>query len=60
MKSEATYTANLHKSLNDSQQKCVKQEDKLKEAKSKLRNGSKLFHKDARKSWPKRRTTHKT
>ena len=45
LKSEATDTADLQKNLSEYQQKCAMQEDKLKEAKSKLRNRSKSFNK---------------
>ena len=45
LKSKATDTANLLKNLSESQQKCATQEDKLKEAKSKLINQSKSFKK---------------
>ena len=45
MKSEATDIANLQKNSSECQQKCATQEDKLKEAKSKLRNRSKPFNK---------------
>ena len=45
LKSEATDTADLQKNLSEYQQKCAMQEDKLKEAKSKLRNQSKSFNK---------------
>ena len=45
MKSEAIDTANLRKNLSECQQKCATQEDKLTEAKSKLRNRSKSFNK---------------
>ena len=49
MKSEATDTANLQKTLSQCQQKCETQEDKLQEAKSKLRNRSKSFNKTLEK-----------
>ena len=38
LKSEETDTAHLQKNLSECQQKCATQKDKLKEAKSKLRN----------------------
>ena len=40
MKYEASDTVKLQKDLNDSEQKCATQEDKLKEAKSKNNNKS--------------------
>ena len=45
LKSEATDTANLQKNLSGCQQKCASQQDKLKEAKYKLRNRSKSVNK---------------
>ena len=44
MKYEASDTVKLHKDLNDSEQKCATQEDKLKEAKSKLKKQSQSYN----------------
>ena len=45
MKSEASDTVKLQKDPVDSQEKCATQEDKLKEAKSKLKKRSKSYNK---------------
>ena len=44
MKYEASDTVKLQKDLNDSEQKCATQEDKLKEAKSKLKKQSQSYN----------------
>ena len=45
LKSEASDTVKLRNNLNDYQQKCATDEEKLKEVKSKLKNQSKLYNK---------------
>ena len=44
MKYEASDTVKFQKDLNDSEQKCATQEDKLKEAKSKLKKQSQSYN----------------